>query len=384
MKGPEDIKALLARRFAGKHREWLAQTPSGEKWPLELSLSVPSEEEAYQDLEGVRAWIRAWQACDGPGSVAWTERRWRSLGTQRIPEKLVLFGPQDVASWAGHSTRWTRAVARYGELIGLWPSLEKSLPRYFDVLADYSDPEFGRLVGMLKWIQANPCSNLYPRQIPVEGLDSKWLETRKGLIADLVAAIQSDSESNKDFYARCGLTALPGLVRLRILDANLRSQVGELSDIAALPREIAGLSLPVERLYIVENIQSGLAYPDVRGAVLVMGLGYSVDLLGGIPWMKEARSLYWGDCDTHGFAILSRARTYLPDLESVMMDKETLLAHKPLWTEESEQHAGRELSGLTVNESEIYRGLKEQRWGYKVRLEQERISWDYATRKLRL
>jgi len=196
--------------------------------------------------------------------------------------------------------------------------------------------------------------------------------------------LQDDVAGDKDFYARCGLRALPGLVRFRVLDPGLRSRLGELSDITALPEEVVKLSLPVDRVYVVENVQSGLAFPDVERAILFMGLGYSVDALAGISWMKVAQSIYWGDCDTHGFAILSRARSYLPNLQTVMMDEETLLDHQPLWGVESEQHAARELPGLTDKEHAVYYGLKDQRWGQKVRLEQERISWDYATRQLLL
>ena len=147
LKAPENVRTLLARRFASKHREWLTSPNASDSWPLELSLSLPSEEEAYRDLEAVRAWIRAWQDWDGPGSVSWTERRWRDLGSQRMPERLMLSDPEDVAVWVGQGERWKRAVARYAELKDFWPSLEKPLPRYFDVLADYSDLEFARLVG---------------------------------------------------------------------------------------------------------------------------------------------------------------------------------------------------------------------------------------------
>jgi len=237
---------------------------------------------------------------------------------------------------------------------------------------------------MLKWIQINPRSNLYPRQIPVAGLDSKWLEARKGLITDLMAALQGDVVGSKDFYARCGLRPLPALVRFRVLDPELRSRLGKLSDITASAEEVAKLTLRVERIYVVENVQTGLAFPDVDLAVLFMGLGYSVDTLAGISWMKEPQSIYWGDCDTHGFAILSRARSYLPNLQSVMMDEETLLTHRPLWGKEGEQHSARDLPGLTNKEHAVYHGLKDQRWGQKVRLEQERISWAYATRQLLL
>ncbi|NOR71388.1 MAG: hypothetical protein GQ532_17115, partial [Methylomarinum sp.] len=33
---------------------------------------------------------------------------------------------------------------------------------------------------------------------------------------------------------------------------------------------------------------------------------------------------YWGDLDTHGFAILSRLRHYYPQVKSILMDEKTL------------------------------------------------------------
>lgn len=112
---------------------------------------------------------------------------------------------------------------------------------------------------MLDWIASHPYSNLYPRQLPVSGLDSKWLDGRKGLLTDLVAAIQEDSSSDLDFYQRCGLKAPPLLVRMRVLDQSLRAHVGGVGDITAPVDDLAGISWPVSHVFIVENLQTGLA-----------------------------------------------------------------------------------------------------------------------------
>lgn len=82
--------------------------------------------------------------------------------------------------------------------------------------------------------------------------------------------------------------------------------------------------------------------------------------------------------DTHGFAILHRARSYIPELQSVLMDEDTLLQHKALWVDEAAQHSAAELALLTEEEQQLYRDLKLQRWGQNVRLEQERIDWAAA------
>lgn len=378
MKLPDDVRQFLARRFQSKHREWLIGDPGEGQWPLEVPLGIPTEQGTLRQVDGVRAWVGAWQGWQGVGSLSWCERRWKTLGVQLLPEKLALGGPEDVAMWIGESARWECAQSRYRTLTARWPVLAQPLPRYFDVLADYGDADFRRLAEMLDWIANHPQSDLYPRQLPVSGLDSKWLDGRKGLLTDLVAAIQEDSASDLDFYQRCGLKAPPVLVRMRVLDQALRAGVGGIGDITAPVEDLAGLNLPVSHVFIVENLQTGLAMSDMPGAVVFMRLGYNVDVLARFPWLARAKCIYWGDLDTHGFAILHRARSYIPALQSVLMDEDTLLQHKTLWVDESAQHPATELPLLTEQEQQLYRDLKQQRWGQNVRLEQERIDWATA------
>jgi hypothetical protein len=96
--------------------------------------------------------------------------------------------------------------------------------------------------------------------------------------------------------------------------------------------------------------------------------------------VRQATILYWGDIDTHGFAILSRARSCFPHLKSMMMDEATLLRHRDLdlCVEEPMQHGAQSLPNLTMEELAVYRNLQQQIWGFRLRLEQERISWPEA------
>lgn len=362
---PDGVRATLAKRYRGRRSVWLA----GEgPWPLVVTLGCPSEMEAHRQADAVRAWAAIWRSWQGAGELVWSERHWRSLGTQSLPQRLVLSGAASVAAWIGESQRWQTAHGRYQHLASRWPRLS----RYFDVLADYADADIERLETLLDWLERNPRSNLYPRQLPIAGLDTKWLEPRTSMIADLRGGADS------------GLRPIPYLVRCGILDESLRRRIGGLSDISTRLDDLIALDLPASRVYIVENLQTGLAFGDEPGSVVFMGLGYGVSSLARLPWVARSTCIYWGDLDTHGFAILDRARACLPNLESALMDEVTLLAHRSLWVHEKEQHAAGELPMLTAAEQAVYRGLKEQRWGVNVRLEQERVPWSYAWPRLRL
>lgn len=376
---PEHAREKIARRFCHQHRQWL--TGAGE-WPWVIKLGSPVEADANNHIENILGWISAWQSWGGTGTLVWCEKRWHTVGKQRLPEKLIFNNAREVAAWLGETARWGKAESRYQHFISKWPALAASLPRYFDILADYVQADIDRLERMLEWISQHPQSNLYPRQLPVPGLDSKWLERRKGLITDLVASLKDEQPSAVDFYRRCGLKQMPVLMRLRILDASLRARVGGLEDITAPVHSIATLNLPVSHVYIVENLQTGLAFDDLPGSIVIVGLGYHVDVLAELLWLKQAKCYYWGDIDTHGIAILNRARSYLPDLQSVLMDEKTLHQHQLLWGSEDKQHAATELPHLTMTEHNLYLQLKQHHWGANLRLEQEKICWEWSWKRI--
>lgn len=377
MKFPDDVKKIIMRKFQRHHKDWLKLSVS-KKNPnnlLVINLDIPTEQKALRQQESVRAWIESWKKCKST-SIIWAERNWRALGTQCVPEKLMLNQPSDAASWIEKTDDWQRAVERYKILIQHWPRLFDVLTKHYSFLADCGEKDFMRLIEMLKWLCANPASGLYPRQIPVTGIDSKWLESHKGLVSDLIAAIHEKNETY--FYKACGLKSLPQLIRIRILDLQLRNQLGGLCDISIPLEEAANLNIKPANVFIVENLQTGLAFQDLRGSVVIMGLGYGVDVLGNFPWLTHARSLYWGDIDTHGFAILNRLRKYLPSLETILMDETTLLNHRSLWVKENKPHSSTDLSLLTDSEQKLFYSLKSNVWGQNIRLEQERICWDTA------
>jgi hypothetical protein len=133
----------------------------------------------------------------------------------------------------------------------------------------------------------------------------------------------------------------------------------------------------------VENLQTFLAFEELQDTVVILGKGFGASFLGSIPWLSSSMSYYWGDIDTHGLAILSQVRSTIPAITSLLMSEETLLQHQDLWVKESRMNYATCLPNLTLEEASVYNGLKQQRWGTNVRLEQERIPWSTAWTTIR-
>lgn len=378
LKLPADVRTLLRRRFDNRHRDWFADPAAGAEWPLAISLGIPTEQAVRERLDAALAWVRAWQSWQGAGALQWTERRWRTLGTQRVPELLRLDGPREVAAWLGEVERWDRACSRQAGMRQRWPMLAGRMGRLFDVLADYSEPDFDRLTATLAWLERHPASGLYLRQLPIPGLDTKWIEARKAVLAELLCCVTGRTDTAGDFHVLCGLRRPSPRVRMRLLDPALRARVGGLGDLTVPLEELEQLDITPRHVVIVENLQTGLALDDLPATVAFMALGYGVDVLAQVAWVQDANCLYWGDIDTHGFSILNQLRAQLTAVRSIFMDEPTLLSHRDLWTSEPSQHGAPELPYLDPGEQAVYRALKLHAFGAGVRLEQERIAWETA------
>jgi len=103
-----------------------------------------------------------------------------------------------------------------------------------------------------------------------------------------------------------------------------------------------------------------------------------------MPWPRPAGSPaalhYWGDIDTHGFAILDQLRGKFAQVESFLMflmDRQTLMAHRALWGEE-EKPALHDLPRLDARERALFDELRDNRIRRALRLEQERIGFHWV------
>ncbi len=144
------------------------------------------------------------------------------------------------------------------------------------------------------------------------------------------------------------------------------------SEFSVRADEFAAPPPGASRAYVVENEITYLAFPLPGDAIVIFGGGYAVNALEPLGWLTDLDLVYWGDIDTHGFAILNRLRHRFGHARSMLMDRATLLAHCGQWVTEPRPTAAT-LDLLDAEEAELYRDLVEGALGPSVRLEQERI-----------
>jgi hypothetical protein len=387
--GPEDVMAQLVRLW---NRGRFLATNAGrpELFPLRLRLRGPDAKALGNRFDEVRSWIRSLEEGSrtrrGFGyEIEWADLNHRQLGRNRLPDRISVPTEADALKLIGREKEARRFQDLAQITIAMFPTLAEWLGRRPFVALDHS-AEWPKILSILRWFRDNPNSNLYLRQLDIPDIDTKFIELRKPLLNELLEVVLDNrgggltaQDIPRTFEQRYGLRGKPPTIRFRILDRRL--SIGGLSDIAVPDAEFASLILPAPRVFITENEINGLAFPDLSDSIVVFGLGYALDRLAAASWMADRTIHYWGDIDTHGFAMLDRLRAYFPRSRSLLMDRQTLLAHRALWVREQSPHGG-SLSRLEPDERAVFDELAGDRHGLGVRLEQERIPFGWVRNAL--
>lgn len=357
-------------------------------WPLRLSLKTPGASDLSDRFEAVRDWVRA--IADTPQvRIEWREWNHRVQGTQQLPAAVWLDALQDALAFIGKVRQAQRFEAVWQQTAAAQSPLLAWLSRRPIQALELAD-RWDRLLAVVAWLQAHPRPAVYLRQVDVPGVDSKFIEAHRGVLSELLdltlppEVIETDASGVAQFTRRFGFLDKPVRIRFRLLDPSLPSLPGcaGLPDITLDAASFAALTLPAQHVFITENETNFLAFPPTADAIVVFGAGYGWEALARAVWLHRCQLHYWGDIDTHGFAILDQLRGHFPGAASFLMDRETLIAHRLHWGEEPDP-ARHELSRLTPEETAVYDDLQFDRHQPRLRLEQERVGFEWVNKRLR-
>jgi len=391
---PDEIKKkALSRWNQGKVlRSWMGVETI---FPLELSAGKPTASQVLKDFAQVRAWkslLESHSLCHaGHGyRIEYTEINHRQFGRQRLPKSIIFESVDELAAFIGKRGDITRFANILKLIRQQQPGLHNWVERYpLKVLAQASN--WTRLLVVLEYFRTHPCPGQYLRELDIPDVDTKFIERHKGLIKELLdIVLPADSIddtvtglSRFGFERRFGLKYPESQIRFRFLDVELAKQYGGQDDLSIPLSQFHKLNPRCTRVFITENKVNGLSFPAQSQSLVIFGLGYGVTALKDASWLAHKELYYWGDIDTHGFAILSQLRGYFPRVQSLLMDQETLQHFRPLWVkEDSNKRATANLAALTNAEYKLYDLLRSDYFGECVRLEQERITYEHLLTRL--
>lgn len=375
MIAPQDIKVKALRHWSSYayHRNYLSGMPWQE---LDIPFGKPSGRELLNEFAHISTSLQTLQASakatSGYGyQIDLAPVVHRQLGEQHLPSRIYFETEQDFLHFIGKQREAVQFKHLAEHTHQCHPTLSKVLydkPRY---LLD-NLPVWNKLLDVAAWFIAHPRPDIFIRQIDLPDIDSKFIENHTSQLTVLLDALLPTAairHNTKSFEQRYGLRFDQHLIRFRLLDASF-APIG-LTDLTLPLEDFCHLVLPLETVFVTENKINGLAFPAYPKAMVIFALGYGVGSLSEVDWLKTKRIIYWGDLDTHGFAILSRLRETFPHVKSMLMDDATLASNRELCVREAT--SVKEVpTYLTDSELAAFDTLTSVD-GAALRLEQERI-----------
>jgi hypothetical protein len=371
---PADVREVARRKLPA----WLSGLADGREFtPVRIPVAGPVAAEFGARFDEARNWAGEWErAARGPLRVEYKKVGGRSFGVNEVP----------CAAWIdSYKQAWEflGAVGEAARLAGLADRTKAACPSLVPWLVRRPlkglelAAAWDRLLATVRWVDQCQAPGMYLRQVDVPGVDTKFIERHRGTLAELLnlqLTAERVNASGDGFESRYGFRCKPGYVRFRLGSGLRFAGLPGLSELTARVDELTAVPSGTARVYVVENEITYLAFPLAADAIVIFGGGYAVGLLEPLHWLADLDVVYWGDIDTHGFAILSRLRRHFPRLTSMLMDRDTLIAHQAQWVTEAAPTT-LPLEYLTPSEQDLYRDLGIGEYGPAVRLEQERVSF---------
>lgn len=352
-------------------------------FPMQLKLKQPSSREMTDHFESVRTWISALHKAEH-FRIETREFKHRVFGKNKIPESVWI----DTLEAAVNVLGTARELDQFAQIINLTKARQPCLLDWLarkPFVAVNLYHQWSHILDVVGWMLEHPRPDIYVRQVSIKGLHTKFIETHRSVLTDLldivlpINAIDQSATGVAQFNRRYGFRDKPLQVRFRMLDPNHALLPAKGNQDITLDRDtFLRLNPTITRVFITENETNFLAFPSVPDSMIIFGGGYGFEMIKSASWLLHREVYYWGDIDTHGFAILNSLRKHLPHTRSLFMDERTLLLHQDLWVTEDFQHTSEMLTSLTTEEQSLYQQLVRQRFGTNVRLEQEQVNWTHV------
>lgn len=353
------------------------------RFPISLPLKPPAAGDALMDIDHFHNWVSAWRQWSTPSQVKWVTRRYRVVGDVEVPERLDLSNVKELIEAIGpvavqRSQIWAQLME---PLLAVERNLYDTLIRQILVVEQMSHRAAQQMAKVLPQLRQGMGEGCYLRGVPVQGIDTKFLETHTPLLTTLLDVIHNGALTESGgLEAWLGCLPTPNnWLYIRPLCPELRQQMGGFSVLQIPLQEFLARPLPCRRVLVVENTKPGYALPELPDTVAIFGGGRNTQWRMA-PWLAERDIAYWGDIDSWGLTILAHARQALPRLTALMMDHETLLAHMDFAVEEP-RSTNLPAVGLLPEERLLFESLIKSAQSV-IRLEQEYLPQDYVLSKL--
>tara|TARA_X000001388_G_scaffold73659_1_gene65668 strand:- start:866 stop:2083 length:1218 start_codon:yes stop_codon:yes gene_type:complete len=256
-----------------------------------------------------------------------------SISPANYPSKLIVRGFETLCKLLNDEITYLNFLTRSKKLMALLndPSVEKhaAILKTTIVYIDISEKQFAKVIGVFPQIIFGMGEGLFLRQLPIEGVDTKFLESSRhaSLLFNLYQIEHRESFNGGTITAR----NLPELLKVESLPTsglrvrfspNYQPQYANLPTVKLDYRDLMQMNILESNVLIVENETSVFQVRAFDDLLIIGGAGYSLEFLNA-PWLKSRKLAYWGDMDSDGMNMMNQVLNVYPNTTVLMMNEQT-------------------------------------------------------------
>ena len=182
---PAEVRARLERRW--RSGVLLTAFAESQDWrPLSVPLRGPAPAEVGGRLAEVQEWAAEWARAErGPLRVEYKKVGGRQVGANLIPGRAWIDGYDQAWQLLGVNAEIRRFRSLTTATAGSCPRLVPWLARRPMELLKLAD-RWEKLLATVRWIDERQSPGIYLRQVDVPGVDTKFIEQHRGVLAELL------------------------------------------------------------------------------------------------------------------------------------------------------------------------------------------------------
>lgn len=185
------VEQTRQRVLVAWNRQWTSWLGGAGEWPKAFPLDSPTQKTAQGNWNAYNRWVKSWfDELRGnamlSGELLSVDKAWSTMGKQEVPTHVSFANPHQLASFLGpsYADLYLRTEARWRECAKNWPDLLSTLRTQAEWMAGLSTTDYQRCVAVVDWLSVNLDRGMYLRQLPISGLDTKWIERHAGPIRE--------------------------------------------------------------------------------------------------------------------------------------------------------------------------------------------------------
>lgn len=377
MKTLEEIKLKSSRKY-NQFIEYYLQNKADEFFPLyiysTLLFSSTEFKNKYKEvIDSIDNLIKNSKANLGYGyTISFSYIKTRTASNQKIPDKIFFETKEDFLKFIGKQEEFLR-IQEALEFTNIYlPEILNWIQENSTSLIRHLD-KWKQIVKVCLFFKTEEVRGKYLRELPIELVDTKFIEKNSFLLKDLLDIVLKDSQVDKsknDFTERYFLKKQEPSLLVRSLDESMLIQerliIQEIT-----PSELSCFTPIHQKVFLFENKKSALNFPSLPDSIAIYCQGFAVVTLSKLEWLKQKEIYYSGDLDPAGFEILSSLRNYYPQVKSILMDWKTYNTFQHLAVSSKIRNTN-QTKNLTVEEQKLYDYLN---YDSSInRIEQEKIT----------